>query len=374
MQSTAQQWLVYRITGSQLSLGAVTFIGFLPVLLLSLPMGVLADRFPRRKILIFTQSWFMLLAGVLAFVTFAGIVRYEHILLLAFLLGIVNALDMPTRQAFYMDMVQREDLLNAIALNSSVFNGARIIGPALGGLIVGLFGEAPAFTFNSVSYMAVILALLIMRLPPHPSSGKREGGWAEMKHGLKFLVEERRVFGLVAMIALLSFFGAPYLVLLPAFARGVLNVGAGGFGLLMAAQGVGALTSALLLAASGERRHKGRLLWFSRASLAIALLILGLSRDSISAILALMLAGYSLITQLAVTNTLIQLIIPDEIRGRVLSAFTWALGGFWPLGSLMLGALGDWLGTSQAVLIAAGCIALLSIASGRLFPEMHELE
>ncbi|MEW6569474.1 MAG: MFS transporter, partial [Chloroflexota bacterium] len=170
MQTTAQQWLVYRLTGSQLSLGAVTFASFLPVLLLSLFMGVIVDRVPRRRLLVFTQTWFMLCAVALAWLTAAGIIRYSYIIALALLLGLANALDMPARQAFYVDMVERQDLMNAIALNSSVFNGARIIGPALGGVVVAALGEAPAFASNAVSFLAVIAALLLMRLPSTAST------------------------------------------------------------------------------------------------------------------------------------------------------------------------------------------------------------
>jgi MFS family permease len=373
MQTTAQQWLVYRLTDSQLSLGAVTFSGFLPVLLLSLFMGVVVDRFPRRKILLFTQSWFMLMAAVLALLTFLGVIQYWHILLLAFLLGIGNALDMPTRQAFYIDLVEREEILNAIALNSSVFNGARIIGPAIGGFIVAGLGEAPAFAINSLSYLAVLAGLLLMRLPPFSSDRAEGSGFANLKHGLQFLVGERRVLGLVSMIALCSTLTYPYLVLLPALARDVLDIGVEGFGALMAAQGVGALLSALSLAVSGDHRKKGRLLTRSRGLLTISLVGLGLSRVPILSMVALSLAGYSLIMQLAVTNTLIQILVPDELRGRVLSAYTWALAGFFPLGSLLIGWLGDQFGTLNAVLFAAGSSVAIIVLDRWLFPETGQL-
>jgi MFS family permease len=373
MQSTAQQWLVYRLTDSQLSLGAVTFSGFLPVLLLSLFMGVVVDRLPRRKILLFTQSWFMLMAAVLALLTYLGVIQYWHILLLAFLLGIGNALDMPTRQAFYIDLIDREEILNAIALNSSLFNGARIIGPAIGGFIVAGLGEAPAFAINSLSYLAVLASLLLMRLPPFASEQDGGSGLANLKHGLQYLIGERRVLGLVSMIAVSSTFTFPYLVLLPAIARDVLDIGVEGFGTLMAAQGVGALLSALSLAISGDHRQKGRLLTRSRVLLTIALVGLGLSRIPILSMLALSLAGYSLIMQLAVTNTLIQTLVPDDLRGRVMSSYTWALAGFWPLGSLLIGWLGDQFGTLNAVLLAAGTSAVIMGLGRWLFPETAQL-
>jgi MFS family permease len=373
MQSTAQQWLVYRLTDSQLSLGAVTFSGLLPVLLLSLFMGVVVDRFPRRKILLFTQSWFMIGAAILAILTFLGVIQYWHILLLAFLLGISNALDMPTRQAFYIDLIEREEILNAIALNSSVFNGARIIGPAIGGFIVARLGESPAFAINSLSYLAVLMSLLLMRLPPFSSDRDRVSGFASFKQGLQYLVGERRVLGLVSMIAISSTLTFPYLVLLPAIARDVLDIGVEGFGTLMAAQGVGALLGALSLAIWGDHRKKGRLLTLSRGFLTIALIGLGVSHIPILSMLALSLAGYSLIMQLAVTNTLVQTLVPDDLRGRVMSTYTWALAGFFPLGSLLIGWLGDQFGTLNAVLLAAGSSVVIMGLNRWLFPKTAQL-
>ncbi len=361
MQSTAQQWLVYRLTGSQLNLGAVTFAGFVPVLLFSLFMGVIIDRFPRRRILLFTQTWFMLLAAVLAVISYLGIVQYWHILLLAALLGVANALDMPARQAFYVDMVDREDLLNAIALNSSVFNGARIIGPAVSGLLIAALGEAPAFGLNAVSYLAVIAGLLLMRLRPFEPPSETGSQLAAIKEGLSFIFSERRVFGLVGMVALLSFFAFPFLVLLPAFASDVLEIGAEGYGALLSAQGGGALLGAFSLAAAGERVNKGILLLFSRGLLAVATLVFALSRTPWLSMSAMFCAGFSFITQLALTNTVIQMLVPDALRGRVLSTYTWALGGFWPLGSLLIGALGDQFGAPRAVLFTSVACFVLTI-------------
>lgn len=373
MQTTAQQWLVYRITGTQLSLGMVTFAAFLPVLLFSLFMGVVVDRLPRRRILLLTQGWFMLLAVVLAALAAFDVVQYWHILVLAVLLGIANALDMPARQAFFADMVEREDLLNAIALNSSAFNGARIIGPAAAGLVVAAVGEAPAFAVNALSYLAVIAALLAMRLPPLAPNPNRGSGLSALREGLRHVAGDRRVLGLVVMIALFSLFGFPYLVLLPAVAKDVLGTGAEGYGALMASMGVGALAGGLGLAVLGERVHKGRLLLASRALFALAIGAFGFSRSVVPAMLSLAVAGYAFITQLATTNTLIQLLVPDALRGRVLSAYTWSLGGFWPLGALLFGALGDALGAPGAVLIAAGAALVLTLGAWWKLPETRSL-
>jgi MFS family permease len=324
-------------------------------------MGVIIDRFPRRRILLFTQTWFMLLAAVLALITYLGIVQYWHILVLAALLGVANALDMPARQAFYVDMGDREDLLNAIALNSSVFNGARIIGPAVSGLLIAALGEAPAFGLNAISYLAVIAGLLLMRLRPFEPPSQTGSQLLAIKEGLSFILSDRRVFGLVGMVALLSFFAFPFLVLLPAFASDVLEIGAEGYGALLAAQGAGALLGALSLAAGGERVNKGILLLFSRSLLAGATLVFALSRTPLLSMTAMFCAGFSFITQLALTNTVIQLLVPDALRGRVMSTYTWALGGFWPLGSLLIGALGDQFGAPRAVLFTSAACLVLTI-------------
>ncbi len=360
MQTTAQQWLVYRLTGSQLSLGAVTFAGYAPVLVLSLFMGVIIDRFPRRRLLLITQTWFMVVAGVLALITFLGIVQYWHILLLAALLGLANALDMPARQSFYADMVEREDLLNAVVLNSSIFNGARIIGPALGGIVIATLGEAPAFGLNSISYLAVIAGLLLMRLRPFAPPSNPDTGLREFKTGLIYLLSDRRLTGLVGMVALLSFFAFPFTILLPAFASDVLGIGAEGYGGLLSAQGAGALTGALMLAFAGDRSKKGLILLLSRILLAAAMVALALSTTPLASMIAMFSAGFAFITQLAVINTSIQLLVPDGLRGRVMSAYTWALAGFWPLGSLVVGALGDRFGAPSAVLLTAGACFLLT--------------
>lgn len=374
MQTTAQQWLVYRLTGSQLSLGAVTFASFLPVLLLSLFMGVVVDRVPRRRLLLLTQTWFMAGAVVLAWLTAIGMIRFSYILILAFLLGLANALDMPARQAFFADLVDRDDLMNAIALNSSVFNGARIIGPALGGVIVARLGEAPAFAINAVTYLAVIVGLAQMRLPVPSAAGSRSTALRELQQGLHYLVEDRRVLGLVSMIAGFSLIGFPCFTLLPAFARDVLRIGPSGLGALLSSMGVGALIGALSLAVYGDRAgQKGRLLEVNRWLFAAAVAGLALSRTPAWSMVMLVVAGYAFISQLAVTNTLIQLLVPDDRRGRVMSIYTWALGGFWPLGSLLIGGVGDAITAPGAAMLSAAASLVLSILGRFLFPEAQQL-
>ena len=375
MQITAQQWLVYRITGSQTSLGMITFIGFLPVLLLSLFMGVITDQFPRRKILIFTQTWFMVLAFVLALLTWLHLIEYWHILVLSFLTGIANALDMPARQSFVVEMVddQKDDVLNAIGLNSALFNIARIVGPAIGGAVVGMLGESPAFTLNGISYLAVIAALMMMRFSAPPKMASRGHSLDKMKDGFRYIAAEKTIFGLVAVVAGISFIGFGALTLVPVFAKDILQIGAEGFGHLLSAQGVGALFGAAILIFFGDQLHKGKLLIFSRFLLGPGIIALSLSRTPWVSMIVMGLLGYSFITQLTMTNTLIQTIVPDELRGRILSTYTWAIGGFYPLGSLLMGYLGDQLSAPSAALIAGTGTLILVIISLFAFPNVKNL-
>jgi MFS family permease len=368
MQTTALLWLAYRLTGSVLSLGAITFASFLPVLFLSLFMGVLVDRYPRRRLLLLTQSTFMVLAAVLAYLTFSGQVTYNILLILSLLLGVANALDMPARQAFFSDLVDRDDLLNAIALNSSVFNGTRILGPALGGIVVATWGEAMAFGLNTLSFLAVLLALLAMRLPPPPARPPSTGGAGELRQGLSYLRRDRPVLGLVVMIAAFSLLGFPASVLLPALAKEVLDLGVEGYGALMAAMGVGALMAGILLVIRGQSVPRPRQLLFQRFLFAASLIPLAVATTLPFVLVALVVMGYALIAQLTVTNTLVQLLAPDALRGRLVSAYTWALGGFWPLGALLFGAVGQRIGVPQTLVAAGVACGLITVIGWRVFP------
>jgi MFS family permease len=317
----------------------------------------------------------MLLAGILALLTWMGIVQYWHILLLSFLLGFGNALDMPARQAFVVELVDgdKRDVMNAISINSALFNIARIVGPAIGGLVVAAFGEAPAFAINALSYIAVIFALLLMKLMPQPMEPSRSNAIDKMKYGFRYIYGEKDIFGLVVLVAVFSMVGFGPLTLVPVFAKDILNIGAGGFGHLLSWQGVGALIGAFQLIVFGDRFHKGKMLLASRVMLGPAVIALALSRTPWLSMLIMALLGYSLITQLILTNTLIQAIVPDELRGRVLSAYTWALGGFFPLGSLMIGFLGDQIGApTAAILSGIGCL-LLIILNLVAFPSIQKL-
>jgi MFS family permease len=375
MQSTALQWLVYRITGSQTSLGLVTFVSFLPVLILSLFMGVIVDHFPRRRIILVTQSWFMIGAMILAILTWLDIVQYWHILALSFALGFGNALDMPARQAFVTEMVDEDknDLLNAISLNSTLFNVARIIGPSIAGAVVAALGEAPAFAINSISYLAVIAALLLMKITPISREPRTTNTLDQMQEGFTYIGTQKDILWLVIMVAANSLVGFGALTLVPVFAKDILLTGVKGFGHLLTFQGVGALIAGLLLVLFGDVMHKGKLILLSRILLGPGIIGLALSRTPWLSMLIMAVLGYTFLTQLVLTNTLIQTIVPDNLRGRVLSTYTWALGGFYPLGSLLMGLLGDKLGAPTAGLISgAGCM-LIIILNLVIYPELHRL-
>lgn len=375
MQSTALQWLVYRITASQTSLGLVTFINFLPVLLLSLFMGVIIDRVSRRKLLLFTQSWFTLLALILAGLTWLGLVQYWQILVLSFLIGIGNSLDMPARQAFVVEMVDddKNDLLNAISLNSILFNIARIIGPAIGGAIVAALGEAPTFAINGISYLAVILALGLMRITPFKRETDKDSSLESVQRGFQYILDHKQILSLVVLVAAFSLIGFGTLTLVPVFAKDILKIGVTGYGQLLSSQGVGALIGGGMLVFFGDQFHKGKLLFFSRIILGPGIIGLALSRVPWLSMTLMALLGFSFIVQLVITNTLIQTIVPDKLRGRVLSTYTWALGGFYPLGSLLMGVLGDQIGAPRTALISGvGCLVVILI-NQLLAPEIHQL-
>jgi predicted MFS family arabinose efflux permease len=373
MQSTAQQWLVYRLTDSPLALGTLMFLYSLPVMLLSLFAGIVVDRVDKRRFLVGIQAVMMLLALVLAALTYTNVVQYWHVLVLAALLGLATTFDMPTRQAITVELVGRDDLMNAIALNSSMFNGARLVGPAVAGLVVAQVGEATAFLLNGLSFLAVIAGLVLMRFPPYePRAGKLRP-LADLKEGLAFIFSDRGTLALGLVAAMPSIFGFPYNTLVPVMAKDQLGLGADGFGGLVSAIGLGALAGAVSLTALGDYRPKGRLLTVATFVFAGALAGFALSRSVAVTAAALALAGWGMITHLATTNTLLQLNIPDALRGRVMSAYLWAVVGMAPVGSLLFGTLAEWWGAPGALLLGAGVCLLSAAASLVLFPEVRRM-
>ncbi|MGC8800654.1 MFS transporter [Chloroflexus sp.] len=359
MQSVAQGWLVLRLSDSPFLLGATAAANSLPVLLFSLFAGTVADRFPKRRILLVTQSTAMVLAAILAFLTFSGVVQIWHVMILALLLGIVNAFDAPARQAFTVEMVGREDLLNAIALNSSIFNGARTVGPALAGMVVAWIGEGPTFLFNTLSFGAVLTSLLLMRLDTQLHRGPHRGGM--LRAGLAYIAGEPHVRALLLRAGAVSFFCFVHIPLLPIFARDILQIGATGLGWLSAASGCGSLVAALILAQLRDDAPRGKLLSIAATIYAPLLMMFTQVRSLPLALLFISLCGWAGVTTMALTNTLIQLTVPDELRGRVMSVFTLLLMGLSPLGGMLAGSIAELVGSVPTVVAGSAVIGWLLV-------------
>jgi MFS family permease len=373
MQSVAQGWLVLRLTDSAFLLGLIGFIGSIPVLLFSLWGGVVADRVPKRRLLLVTQTLSMFLAFVLAFLTFSGRVRFGHVALVAFCLGIVNAFDAPTRQAFVVEVVEREDLVNAIALNSTAFNIARVFGPALAGIVVAAVGEAWAFTLNGLSFLAVLAGLLAMRLPCWHPDRLAGDPWERLREGLRYVRRSSVTLGLLFIVGATSLFGMAYATLMPVFARDILQVGAKGQGLLMSCVGIGALTGALTLATIGNRGQRGRLLVIGNLMLPTALIVFANSCLFPLSALAIAFAGAGLITQNVTANTLIQTLAPDALRGRVMSVWTLVIMGLMPFGSFQAGLIAERFGAPVAVTAGALVCLFVALLTQTRLPQLRHL-
>jgi MFS family permease len=367
MQTIAQAWLVYRMTGSPLLLGAVGFASQFPVFFFSPIGGVAADRYSRHRIVIATQTASMLLAFVLAALTLTHRVTVPQIIVLAALLGVVNAFDVPARQAFIVEMVGKEDLMNAIALNSSMFNGARIVGPAVAGLVVAAIGEGWCFFANAVSYFAVIFGLLLMRLPAWLPRVAESSPLQHIVEGLRFARRTQPVAALLLLIGVLSLVAMPYTVLMPLFADRILHSGAHGLGLLMGATGVGALLGALTLAAKKSLRGLGTWVGISAAGFAVTLILFSLSRNFWLSFAILVPSGFFMMVQSTSSNTLIQAMVPDHLRGRVMSLYVMGFLGLAPFGSLFAGAIADRIGAPWTVIVGAlACLIGAALFAVRL--------
>src|SRR4051812_40197670 len=349
MQSVAQSWLVYRLTGSAVLLGLVGFAGQIPVFLLAPLGGAVADARGRHSIIVATQTVAMLLACALAGLTLAGHVQVWHVFAIAALVGVVNAFDIPARQAFIADMVGRSDLVNAIALNSSMFNGARIVGPAVAGALVATVGEGWCFLLNAVSYVAVIVGLLLMRVESRPRSLRAGSTLENIVEGFRHVARTPPIRALLLMLGLASLAGMPYAVLMPVFADRILHGGPKALGLLMGASGVGALTAAGLLATRDGVRGLGRWVALACAGFGISLLLFASSTALWLSAVALVPVGFCMMLQMASSNTLIQSMAPDALRGRVMAIYSMMFMGMAPFGALLAGTLADRIGAPATV-------------------------
>jgi len=360
MQNVAQAWLVYRMTGSSVLLGAVGFASQIPSFIFSPVAGIVADRNRRHRVVIATQTASMLLAFALAAVVLTGVVRIWHIFVLAILLGIVNAFDIPARQSFMVEMVGRNDLMNAIALNSSMFNASRVAGPAIAGILVASIGEGWCFFANAVSYIAVIVGLLLMKLPPHQKVKHEESPLAHVIEGFRWVIHNTPVHAILMLLGVVSLTAMPYSVLMPIFADRILHGGAKALGTLMGATGVGALIGALLLASRKTLKGLGSWVAISATGFGAFLIAFAYSRLYWLSIAILVPAGFALMIEMGSSNTLIQSMVPDRLRGRVMAVYSMMFMGMGPIGSLLAGAAADGIGAPGTV--AAGGLICMAAA------------
>jgi MFS family permease len=355
MQMVAQSWLIYRLTGSAALLGLLGFASQIPVFVLAPLGGVIADRAHRHHVLIATQSLMMILALALAAATLSGYVHVWHVFVLAALLGVTNAFDIPARQAFLVEMVDRDDIINAIALNSSMLNGARVVGPGIAGIVVATVGEGWCFLLNAISYVAVIGALLMMHVRRKPLVHSPVSAWESVVEGFAYSWDTKPVRALLLLLGLVSLMGMPYSILMPIMADGILHGGSNAYGLLLSASGVGALAGAATLTMRRHIRGLGRWVAVSAIGFGVTLIAFSLSRVLWLSALLLVPAGFFVMIEMAASNTLIQSMIPDRLRGRVMSVYSMMFMGMAPLGAL--GA-----GIAAAPLGAPGTIAIGGVA------------
>ncbi len=372
MQTVAQSWLVYRMTGSSLLLGTVAFASQFPIFVFAPVGGLVADRWNRQKVVIGTQTASMILAFILAAMTLTHHLTVWEIVVLAALLGVVNAIDIPARQAFLIEMVSRENLMNAIALNSSMFNGARIVGPAIAGILVATIGEGWCFFANAVSYIAVIIGLFMMRIEKPAERENEQSALDNLVEGFRFARGTAPIWALLLLIGLASLVGMPFAVLMPIFADHVLHGGAQALGWLMGATGVGALFGALTLATRRGVRGLARWVAVSAGAFGASLIIFGYSRWYWVSLVILVPTGYAMMLQLACTNTLIQAMAPDRLRGRLMALYTMMMAGMAPFGALFAGALANKWGAQFTVALGgAGCLAG-AFLFWRYWPRMRD--
>ncbi|MDD5072660.1 MAG: MFS transporter [Candidatus Omnitrophica bacterium] len=360
MQSVAMSWLVYRMTGSTLLLGIVAFCSQIPTFILSPFAGVFADRYNRHRIVIITQALSMIQAFILAYLTLTGKIQVWEIIALALFLGCVNAVDIPTRQSFLIDMVEKKEMLgNAIALNSAIFNGARLIGPTAAGILVALAGEGICFLINGITFLAVIASLLMMKLTPKEEKGKEMHVLRELKEGVEYAFGSKSIRMILFLLSIISMLGMSYVVLMPVFAADIHHGGPLTLGVLMAAIGVGALIATLYLASRKTPPTLERGIPIAAAIFAAGVILFALSRVLWVSIILLVVTGFGFLATTASSNTLIQTNVDDDKRGRVMSFYVMAFMGMAPIGSLLAGALASKMGAPDALMLG-GALCLFA--------------
>jgi MFS family permease len=374
MQTTAQGFLIFELTRSTAYLGYVGFASGIPSWLLMLYGGVVADRVARRRLLVITQSIMMLLAFILAGLTFAQLVQPWHVLLLALALGTTNAFDAPSRNAFVLELVERRDITNAIALNSTLFNLATVVGPTVAGLTYAAFGAAWCFLLNGVSFLAVILALLLMRLPPHKATPRTRSALAQLQEGLGYTLRNPLMRALIAVPAVVALFGTAYSTLMPAWAVEVLGGDATTNGLLQSARGAGSLLGALMMAAFAQAARRGQ--WLTAGLFGFPALLLAFSVVRLVPLSLLVLVGVGLggMVLYNITNSLVQTLVSDEFRGRVMSIYMLTFFGGMPLGALWCGSLAGFMGAPLTVVVSALIVLACSVFFWLFVPQLRKLD
>lgn len=353
MHVTAQAWLVYELTHSPLYLGIVSAASALPMLIFSLPGGALADRITRRSLLIITQALSIIPALLIGLLTTTNLIRVEFVIALAFILGLVNSFDIPARQTFFMDMVGKERLLSAIALNSASFNGARMIGPLLAGIIIANFSVAACFYINAASYLATVATLSLVRARGERSPGEKRGVLSEIHEGITYIRHTPEVLRPILLVLVFSLCSLPFTSQLPVFAEDIFGTGARGLGQLLGASGAGAFTAAILLSFLGDIENKPLTSALSSLAFPLLLMAFSLSRQFELSLVLMYLAGLSVVAFLATANSTLQLGAPDALRGRVISVYILVFLGVTPLGHLLMGSLSHSLGSALAIRITS---------------------
>jgi MFS family permease len=374
MQTTAQGFLIFQLTSSSVYLGYVGFASGLPSWLFMLYGGVIADRVPRRNLMVITQSVMMILAFILATLTFLDIVQPWHIIILAFLLGVANAFDAPARLALVPELVEREDLSNAIALNASMFNLGTVIGPAIAGVAYALAGPAWCFTLNGVSFLAVIAALLFMQLHPHIFKPRTTSALSDIKEGIRYILANDIILTVITIVAVTSLFGLALVTLMPAWAVKILGGDATTNGWLQSSRGIGALGGALMVASLVHFKVKGKLVTLGSFILPLCLLLFTFMRWLPLSLATLAGAGLGMIMIFNSSNALVQSQIPDDLRGRVMSVYSLIFFGSMPLGALMAGSIAGFIGEPMTGMLCATVVLIFAVVVWIFVPKLRQLE
>ena len=373
MQNVGEGWLILTLTNSPFYVGLTAALSSLGVLLFSLYAGVVADRVDKRRVIIFMQLAFMIEAFTVAILVWTGVIAVWQVLVLATVLGITSAFDIPMRQSFIVEMVGKDDLMNAIALNSSLFNGARVIGPAIAGFLIGALGIAWCYFLNGLSYIAVIAGLLLMRLPAMIRPARTTSTWGGFREVLTFLRSDRRIRSLMIQTAILSVFGFPYIAMMPVFARDVLHRGAAGYGALTSSIGIGAVIGALGIALSATRlRARGRLMLVGGTAFGILLILFSASRVLALSVVLLALAGCAMIVNNSITNTLLQTAAPDHLRGRIMGFYSFVFVGMAPFGAFLFGLVAEHVGVPHTLAAGGAIVALAVVITAIRVPELRQ--